>query len=463
MIHRDEWAIGGLALLARLIPIGLTLDLGLGLDDMLQYDDLAQSLLAGHGYTWYGGIPTAFRAPLYPLFLATIYLLFGHHFVAVRGVQAGLGAILCLITYRLALHLYDDRRVARVAGLLVALYTLLLIYPVALVTENLFLPLTAAALLLTLEADRRGDRWRWVAAGFLWAAAILTRSVVAAFLPLVLLWVWWGRALPREKVLITALLIVPTLVTTLPWAIRNSLLLGQPVYVESSLGFQLYLGYHPRSEGTFDARVAADILGTVQAQERRNLAVEVDLNRTGVQKTLEFIAQDPGRLPLLTLSKASHFFRLDTRGLLYFYTNDFVGPLPAWLILLVGAALAGPTFLVLLGAPWGLMASLGRRETLLLNGFILYFIAIHAAILSEPRFNFPLIPVLAAYAAYGYSRLPAFWTSLRSSGELARPATFAAIVLSLLLIANWGYQFWVEAERWAIVLSPGGNSAHFSY
>ena len=79
------------ALILRLIPVLLARGLGIGLDDMFQYDMLARSLAAGNGFRWYAqqdlnliapyvkfdlstvdydpirGIPTSFRAPLYPI------------------------------------------------------------------------------------------------------------------------------------------------------------------------------------------------------------------------------------------------------------------------------------------------------------------------------------------------------------------------------------------------------------
>jgi hypothetical protein len=93
------------ALVVRLIPVILARGLGIGLDDMFQYDMLARSLAGGHGFRWYAqadlnqlasfidfdltsvkeydpalGIPTSFRAPLYPTFLAVVYFFSGTGF-----------------------------------------------------------------------------------------------------------------------------------------------------------------------------------------------------------------------------------------------------------------------------------------------------------------------------------------------------------------------------------------------
>ena len=91
-----HWRIFFIAFILRLGPVLLTRSLGIGLDDMFQYDMLARSLASGNGFRWYAyedlqrlepyvnfdlssidydpvrGMPTSFRAPLYPSFLAVI-------------------------------------------------------------------------------------------------------------------------------------------------------------------------------------------------------------------------------------------------------------------------------------------------------------------------------------------------------------------------------------------------------
>ena len=93
------------ALILRLIPVIAARSLGIGLDDMFQYDMLARSLAQGHGFRWYAesdlnqlasfvdfdlstareydpslGVATSFRAPLYPAFLAIVYFFNGIDF-----------------------------------------------------------------------------------------------------------------------------------------------------------------------------------------------------------------------------------------------------------------------------------------------------------------------------------------------------------------------------------------------
>ena len=114
------------ALILRLIPVLLARGLGIGLDDMFQYDMLGRSIAAGNGFRWYAqedlnqlaafvdfdlssveaynpelGIHTSFRAPLYPAFLAIVYFFNGmdfSRFFAARLAQAiFLGAPLAML------------------------------------------------------------------------------------------------------------------------------------------------------------------------------------------------------------------------------------------------------------------------------------------------------------------------------------------------------------------------------
>src|SRR5512146_2678116 len=105
-----------IALVLRLIPVIFARGLGIGLDDMFQYDMLARSIVSGNGYRWYAqkdlnqlapyvpfdlstakeydpvrGMRTSFRAPLYPTFLALVYVFSGtgsSRFFAARLAQA---------------------------------------------------------------------------------------------------------------------------------------------------------------------------------------------------------------------------------------------------------------------------------------------------------------------------------------------------------------------------------------
>ena len=53
--------------------------------DETEYDRLASNLVESKGYiNSFDGVPTSHRPPLYPVFLALIYTIFGHNYAIAR-------------------------------------------------------------------------------------------------------------------------------------------------------------------------------------------------------------------------------------------------------------------------------------------------------------------------------------------------------------------------------------------
>jgi 4-amino-4-deoxy-L-arabinose transferase-like glycosyltransferase len=463
-----------IALALRLIPTLWGLSLGIGLDDMFQYDMLARSLVAGNGYRWYAepdlaliqpylqldlsaipydprGVETSFRAPLYPAFLALIYAVSGlpHRFAAARLVQAVVGALLAPMTYALGWRYGLTERGARVAALAVAGYPILLAYPLALATENLFIPLVLASVLALLRADEQNRVRDWFGAGLLLGLATLTRSVIFPFVLLAAGWALFSGKGRRAGLRNGSLVLAGALLLTLPWAARNTLLHGRPTFVESALGYQMYLGYHPLSTGTFNVVIATDLLTIVDDGER---------NEARLRAVADFIRADPARVPYLMVRKLGYFWGTEKRPLVYFYSNNFFGPLPTWVLILVLLLVSLPIALLSLPAVVGLVLDRRRRPVTLVMLLLVGYILPHVLIIAETRFHLVLVPFLAVLAARGVAVL-----SRRTEAETARWRIGLAALLIGLLLGNWGYEFYTDMPKLALLLSPGGHMLRLPY
>lgn len=454
------------ALVVRLVPVLLSGGMGIALDDMFQYDALAESIRHGEGYTWYGGIPTAARAPLYPLFLAMIYTLFGHQFLAARIVQAIVGSVVPVVTYYLGRRIFEGRA-SEIAAWLVALYPILLFYPLGLVTENLFfvlLPLSVWCLLKAADASRRSY---YLLSGFLLGLAILTRSVMSGFVLLILPWLLYYASDRRQALGNWVLMVLSVAVLTVPWSIRNSVLYGEFVFVESSLGFNFYLGYHPEGTGTFDSEIAVEFIEEIGGFDTPDLETEKLSHNLGMERGIKFIRQDPLRAVQLLLSKASHFLRLDKRAVLYFYSNDFLGELPPVALLLLLLVLCLPWVVMLLLSVVGMVFSNLTRDKTLVYLLLFYFVGIHILIMAEPRFHLALVPFLAIFAAQGAISLPQLRDDLWARDAEVRRTTrwrlAVCVAVAALLVLNWVYELNVDMEKLRVMFAPGGNVARFTY
>lgn len=477
------------ALFFRLIPVLLTRSMGIGLDDMFQYDMLARSLASGHGFRWYAqadlkqlepyvdfdmstakgydpqyGLYTSFRAPLYPTFLAVIYFFNGldfSRFLAARLAQVFLlGAPLAPLTYWVAKQLslfsfVDDETkkrkeecIARIASWIVACYPMLLVYPLGLGTENLFFILLLASFLFLLKSIEVPIILNFVLAGVFLGFTTLTRSVILPFAGLAILYLFY---LHRKRALLAGLAF--TLVI-LPWVIRNSLLHHKLTGVETSMGYNLYLGYHPQGNGSFVFGPSLDLLSIMDDAER---------DEVGTRTALAFVRDQPERFLPLAVNRLGYFFALDKRVLMYFYSNNILGFIPKPVLLVIAGFLLLPFVVISISAAYGTALVKWNPRATLLFLLLASYILPHVFILSEDRFHLAIIPYLTILASYcwvnGTQGVKVLW----GESSYGRSAILLASVVVFLLLANWGAELNRDSDKIAALLGPNGNQTHFPY
>lgn len=477
------------ALILRLIPIIAARGLGIGLDDMFQYDMLARSLAQGHGFRWYAeadlnqlasfvdfdlstargydailGVRTSFRAPLYPAFLAIVYFFNGidfSRFFAARLAQAiFLGAPLAPLTYLVVQRLFplssfldDERgkkkeRVSRIAAWIIAAYPLLLVYPLGLGTENPFFVLLLASFLFLLSSIEKPTTSNLLLSGFFLALTALTRSVILAFAfaALLLLFYLHGK---RAILSILAILLIIA-----PWIIRNSLLHGKLTGIETSMGYNLYLGYHPQGNGSFVFGPSLDLLPILDDAER---------DRVGTEKAIEFIKAQPERFVPLAVNRLGFFFGLEKRVLMYFYGNNLLGFIPLPLLLTISAILLLPFVLISTSAALGLPLLRWNPQTCLFALLLICYALPHVFILAEDRFHLALVPYLAILASWfwvnGFKALSLRW----QESQAGKILLILSILFVAYLVTNWGLELVRDWDKITQLLSPTGNQSYFPY
>ncbi len=457
-----------LALAARLVPLVLFGDLPIDLD-MLQYDMLARSMASGNGYRWYAsedarrfadyldrfgfraelpedplGIPTSFRAPLYPFLLSLVYRSTSHggRILTARIVQTVLGAITVLLTYSLAQAAGLQRRSSQIAGMIVAFYSLLLFYPIGLVTENLFIPLLLLTLLATMGLQRSESLGHALIAGLLAGLTALTRSLTIILWPVLIFWMRRSTVDRRKAGILNAIMLVGMLLVTVPWSVRNSRLHGEPVWLESSLGYVLYLGYHPSATGKVPATTTLELLTIHDDMER---------NRLGMQSALNFILSDPPLAVRQVLLRFGTLWGLEWREFRFFYQNNYLGAWPSYLLVITLLWFALGLIILLPFAIYGMFTFEPVAERQLLIGVLSALTLIHTLTLADPRYHLPLVPILAVFAARG------------CIAGLHRHALKFALVSSLPFLLIWTLEVLQEWHTLQLMLSPGGNLTSWGY
>lgn len=242
--HDEKWRQRLLCLCLFALLFRVAFRLCLGPDDFWNngyrvYFELAQSI-ANSGGLSFGGEPTAFRVPLYPMLLAAVSG--GHQsFLPIIIMQAAIGACTVFCVGLLARMLFGTSA-AVPAGLLAAFYPYYVIHDTALQETSLFTLLTLVAVLLSIRARRTFSPFAAAAAGAILGLDLMTRATIAPFVVFPPAWLLLGgTASLRKRGVVTAACVGAMLVVVAPWFVRAYSLTGG-VTLGTETGSQLWAG-----------------------------------------------------------------------------------------------------------------------------------------------------------------------------------------------------------------------------
>jgi len=338
------------------------------------------------------GKPTAFFMPLYPLFLAGVFAIFGNGFFAARLVQMLLSALLPLIAFYLGRQAVD-RQTALAAALLAAIHPYFIYYAGLLVTQTLFVTLLGLASVAYYALRSRPTPGRALLLGLLLGLSFLTRTFTATFLPLLLLamvaelgfprWFKTGRSPGRALVLALVTTVAFTMVAT-PWVIRNYGLFDELVILPTKGGRNLWEYNNQKFSTEFEVaenawtqqryrEIRESELPTLQRKETVEFPVfdpqlpETERNRILNDNVKTFILANPRVYARLCLVRASEMVRVTPVR-----KSNLLFKAAAWLTIgwQLPLALVG---MVMLARRW-------RRGPLYLFLLTLFYLSLHALV-----------------------------------------------------------------------------------
>lgn len=262
--------------------------------DAEDYHQLATRLVEGRGYVNAAGVPTAWRPPAYPIFLAGVYEIGGVSVLKATIVQVILGGLTVLMLTVLAAMILGWSR-ALIAGVIAAVYPAFVWLPRLLLSENLSLFLmfvSLGAIILYL----RTSRIFWIILfGVLCALNTLVRGgnlfipIVVAVGLLLLHWRNW-----KQLVAPLLMMTVAFVVTLLPWIIRNYRVFHHVIPVATQDGMALYVSYFPpeRNSRLIWGTLPGDEDPAIRAAEKTGDEVSASTYLT--QLTRQRLRENPG-------------------------------------------------------------------------------------------------------------------------------------------------------------------------
>lgn len=409
--------------------------------DAIGYHQLATELLENHGFTAVNtGEPEALRTPVYPMFIATVYSLFGYKPWVVMLFQIFLDTATCLLLLISFSHLFD-KRMAIIAATFYAFEPFLILYSATMLwSDTLFeFFLLLAFYFFSINHYNKFTQSTLInygLVGLFLGFATLTRPIAQFIIVCFCAFLVFMNWKKRRKAALSCSLIIFIVwgLTLLPWLVRNYNTFGY-FYLSTSDSYNmLILNVTPmemvkRHEDT--RTVEKDLLAEADALIEADGFTPLQLNAFQKAKywrdlAIKYISSDP-------IAFTKHyfggifdmFFNLGTRS--YFdvlgfpsvnfeikaYTNIF-DLVRAYvekkgLAGIVIGSIIGLYFIVTyIGAIVGLFVAWKRytdwQSLLMVLLLMLYFILITGTA-GLVRFKLPAIPFYLAFTGAGFCYL----------------------------------------------------------
>jgi 4-amino-4-deoxy-L-arabinose transferase-like glycosyltransferase len=305
MKKTSAW-LGWILILALILRLALIVSVQGHLEranepDTSSYTTPALKLLHGEGF-----INDGYRTPVYPLFIALFYGLFGERPLPIIFAQILLSILTVYMTYLLGKELLSEI-VGLLAAFLIAISIESITHTFFLLTESLFTFLFIGSILAYVTFRQSGKkRWIFFSGGSM-GLAILCRPIATYFPFFFLILILFDRAKDfRERIRKSFLYIVSTLVFVIPWIFWNYASLGLATLTTISdynLLFYNAASLQANQLGLNEGQVRDTLKDQVeQTLETRGLA-DTPLNRDPIYRELAWniISKDPLRYVYLHL------------------------------------------------------------------------------------------------------------------------------------------------------------------
>jgi 4-amino-4-deoxy-L-arabinose transferase-like glycosyltransferase len=352
---------------------------------------------------------SAWRPPLYPMFLAIAFHLSRGIFF-LQLLQVALATLSLYFFLRLGLILFGESP-ALIAGLAFALYPPLIMYSADLGTESLLLFLLAAVLFVFYAAGKERSTARVFSLGVLTGLAALCRPNGLMLAPALVLAIWltsrgWRQAVHQVTVLAVAVAMI-----VLPWTYRNYRLFHKVVLISTAGGPVFWAGAHLRLEqGASVADIGfLHLLDAVPQSERPAMEAlsEPEQEREYYRKAFAILGHSPHRLATMVWRNF---------GVMYTFTPSarYHSPLNRLIysVSYIPVLVSGIVGFFLLRRRW--------RELSLFWGWMLTNTTLYCLYLASIRYRIPTIdPILMLGSGVCFSALLAGCRRMRMGRRAA--------------------------------------------
>jgi 4-amino-4-deoxy-L-arabinose transferase-like glycosyltransferase len=397
-------------------------------DESNSYLNFAKNLLICHMMAATPCLPSAFRTPIYPFFLAGfISLLSENNGIWLMILFQFVVSILTILFVYLTLVQVISNKKALFATFIYSILIDPIIYTFIITTETLFTFLIVFSLYQLIIYIKENKVSNLITSGFMLGLSILTRPI-SEFLPLVLFVALLVISLwKKQKGFVKPIMMLATVLLVIsPWLLRNYLVFGR-ADISTISGANLYFYNYAYLEAYLQNKPIDEIQSELRNQEidETDMPVRSDFARSSKQASFavkEILAHPityaivhlKGTVPIILGTSSQEFYH--QFGLTFYARNifdivshstfkDFIKKLRIYIsekwLQVINLIVKGLIFLgALFGSIIGLWNKTTRYEILLLSLCGLYLIVL-AGPQPFPRFGLPVLPFICILAGVG--------------------------------------------------------------
>lgn len=279
------------------------------------WDELGWKIASGQGYwvqnPYFPGGPIfySWRPPGFPLFLAGIYKVFGHNFLAAKIALAIVSSCSCVVLYMLARKIFKKDQISLLIGFLYATYPPAIFWTGYLAPVTLEIFFSVMLMYLFYSGAQQKKLITFLFSGIILGFGVLTRSLFIVFLPVVFLWLIFNKGW-FFSLKATTLIFFMCLLTISPWTMRNYKIHGKFVFTSTEGGIVCYIANNEKSlsqpsgywdpTGDINASVIKQVVGLS----------ELEANSFFYKTAFTFIKKNPSIYLKLIKDRLIRFWKL---------------------------------------------------------------------------------------------------------------------------------------------------------
>jgi 4-amino-4-deoxy-L-arabinose transferase-like glycosyltransferase len=262
-------------------------------------NEIAQNIINYGEFSLGPNSPTSIHEPLYPLFVAFSYYIFGKNWLTITIFQSIISLLNGLILYFISLKIFGDAKVSTISLFLFCFYPYYVSQTISISDTTIFCFLLGLSTFILIKYTTRDIHFfKNFLVGSLWGLTLLTRFSAISIFPIVMIYIFLN--VPFKKALkISVIVLIGFLTTLMPWISRNYHL-SRNLFVTTHGAIELWFGYNKDTHYIIKNDLSVDLmrkdiekkipdLKTIRKESYQNPVIrEVKESRAFLKSAIDF-------------------------------------------------------------------------------------------------------------------------------------------------------------------------------